>query len=181
MNTADIYKILYIILGFYAVTVSYWLLAAGLFPAFVQRASEKYAAHPAKTLGVGLLTFGPVQLLGWAITSAPNPAVKIVGMAILLISLLLAYMGSAGLALRIGEGLKAEIDERSPWRRIFRGSLVLGLSFNLPLLGWFVVLPATLISGFGAFVLSRRAHAAVVTVPVLPVAAEEAPAISETR
>lgn len=180
MNTADIYKILYILLGFYAITVSYWLLAAGLFPTFVQRASDKYGTHPVKTLLVGLLTFGPIQLLGWALTSAPNPAVKIVGMTILLLSLLLAYMGSAGLAQRIGEGLKAEIDERSPWRRILRGSLVLGLSFNLPLLGWFVVLPLTLISGFGAFFLSRRADVPVVVTQVQAVVAE-APAIPETR
>lgn len=180
MNTADVYKILYITLGFYAVNVSYWLLAAGLFPAFVKRASASYGAHPVKTLVVGLLTFGPIQLLGWALVKAPNPAVKIVGSAILLLSLLLAFMGSSGLALRIGEGLQAEIDARSPWRRVFRGALVLGLGFNLPLLGWFVVLPATLVTGFGAFVLTRRARE-VETSTQTQTATVEPPAIPETR
>ena len=180
MNTADVYKILYLLLGFYAVFVSYWLLAAGLLPAFVQRASGNYGAHPVKTLLVGLLTFGPIQLLGWGLAQAPNPAVKIVGTTILLLSLLLAVMGSAGLALRIGEGLKAEIDARSPWRRTLRGALVLGLSFNLPLLGWFVVLPATLVSGFGAFVLNRRARESEPAAEAQPIAAEP-PAIPETR
>jgi hypothetical protein len=180
MNTADVYKILYILLGFYAVHVSYWLLAAGLFPALVRRECDNYGSHPVKTIVVGLLTFGPIQLLGWALTQAPNPAVKIFGTTILLLSALLAFVGSAGLAMRIGEGLKAEIDERSPWRRTFRGALVLGLSFNLPLIGWFVVLPLTLISGFGAFVLSRRTHAPVIAVETqqVPVAPD---AIPETR
>jgi hypothetical protein len=178
MNTADVYKILYILLGFYAVFVSYWLLAAGLFPTLVGRCSASYAQRPWKTLLVGLLTFGPVQLLGWGLAAVPNPAVKIVGTTILLFSVLLGFIGSAGLALRVGEGLKAEIDEKSPWRRNFRGALVLGLSFNLPLLGWFVVLPLSLMSGFGALVLARRASRAVavegdaVTAPVggIPVA-----------
>ena len=180
MNTADVYKILYILLGFYAVNVSYWLIAAGLFPAFVKRASDNYGMHPLKTLLIGLLTFGPIQLLGWGLAKVPNPAVKIVGTIILLLSLLVAFMGSAGLALRIGEGLKAEIDESSPWRRVLRGALVLGLSFNLPLLGWFVVLPATLVSGFGAFVLSRRARE-LAPVEQAQSSAAEPSAIPETR
>lgn len=159
MNTADIYKILYILLGFYAVHVSYWLLAAGVFPEFVERCSANYQARPGKTLLAGVLTFAPIQLLGWGLTVVPNPVVKVAGTIILLLSLLLAFVGSAGLALRIGKGLKAEIDEKSPWRRSLRGGLVLGLSFNLPLLGWFVVLPLTLISGFGALVLARRESA----------------------
>lgn len=180
MNTADVYKILYIILGFYAVIVSYWLAAGALFPALTRRANDNYGAHPTKTFLIGLLTLGPIQLLGWGLTRVPNPAVKIVGAIILLLSLLCAFIGSAGLALRIGEGLKAEIDERSPWCQNLRGSLVLGLTFNLPLLGWFVVLPATLISGFGAFVLSRRAPALEPATPP-QVSIPEPPAIPEIR
>ena len=57
---------------------------------------------------------------------APNGALKLGALGIMLVALLAALFGSAGLALRIGEGLQSARDESDPWRRVLRGSIVLG-------------------------------------------------------
>ena len=37
-----------------------------------------------------------------------------------------------------------------PWRSTLRGGVVLELTYLLPFLGWFVILPASIIIGSGA-------------------------------
>jgi hypothetical protein len=65
-------------------------------------------------------------------------------------------MGSAGLCDRIGAGLPGDTDARQPWRRVLRGGIVLSFAFVLPVIGWFVLLPWTLVSGVGASLGSLR-------------------------
>ena len=52
--------------------------------------------------------------------------------------------------MRIGRNLCAGADT---WQQALRGGVMLALVFITPLLGWFVVLPLGLASGFGAFLL----------------------------
>ena len=47
-------------------------------------------------------------------------------------------------------------DASQPWRRVLRGGTVLTLTFLLPFVGWFLILPWTLISGFGAAITSFK-------------------------
>ena len=42
MNLADVFTFLFVILGFVIVFVSYWLMAAGLFPEFVERSAAHF-------------------------------------------------------------------------------------------------------------------------------------------
>jgi hypothetical protein len=156
VTMADVLKIVFIIGGFFIAFVGYWLLGAGLLPAVTERCAEQYLQRPVRITLLGLVTFGPLIALGSAIASAPNPVLKIVGVALLLGLLLIALFGSAGLALRIGIGLRSANDEREPWRRVWRGGLVLSLSFILPLIGTFLLMPWAFVSGFGAFILSMR-------------------------
>jgi hypothetical protein len=163
MIMADVLTWFLIIAGVYLVLVCYWLSAVGLFPATVEACRARYARPAAVTL-TGALVLAPLLIVGLASANAikqPGPAgaVKIA----LLLLLLPAFLGSSGLALRIGAGLASPQDAAQPWRRVLRGSLVLAPTFLLPFLGWFIVLPWTLISGFGAALLvlrdSRRARA----------------------
>jgi hypothetical protein len=73
-----------------------------------------------------------------------------------MVPLVLALVGSAGLADKIGAGLASPVDVDQPWRRVLRGGTVLALLFIVPLLGWFAVLPLTLASGLGALFLPLR-------------------------
>jgi hypothetical protein len=161
MNLADVFTFLFVILGFLIVYVGYWLLAYALFPAQTQRCARQLDRAPVKTTLVGLVTLGPLIALGFLISSkAPNVVGKFVGLGLVFIVLLVALFGSAGLALRVGEGLKAVRDEAEPWRRVLRGGIVLGLTFVLPFIGWVVVMPLTFLAGFGAVILSRPSRSA---------------------
>lgn len=169
MNLADVFTVLFIVLGFLIVYIGYWLLAFGLFPQMTARCAEQLGRAPVKSTVVGAVTLIPLVTVGLVISSvAPVAAAKIVGLAIALLALLVALFGSAGLALRIGTGLKSARDEQEPWRQVLRGGIVLGLTFVMPFLGTFVLMPFTFIAGFGAFVLARKR---VAEPPVLPISA----------
>ena len=158
MILADIVMWFLIIVGLLLAFNSYWLASAALFPAMVGRTHAAYT-RPIRVLLVGAVLAVPLIFLGAAIASAPNPVVKLLGLAIISIPILVGLVGSAGLSQRIGQGMGSSLDERQPWRRVLRGGVVLSLLFLFPFLGWFVVLPATLLSGFGAAALALRGGA----------------------
>jgi hypothetical protein len=156
MIMADVLTWFLIVVGLYLVLACYWLGAYALFPAAVERCRERYG-RPVRATLVGLAVLAPVLVLGLAgvkagVRGAPGALLK----GLLLLLVLPALLGSAGLALRIGSGLPSDVDGRQPWRRVLRGGLVLAPMFLLPFLGWFILLPWALVSGFGAAVLARH-------------------------
>lgn len=164
MNLADVFTVVFVILGFLIVFVGYWLMAAGLFPRRIERCAEAIGAAPLKCTLVGFGCLAPLIALGVGVgkvaQSAPG---KLASFLILVSSILLALFGTAGLALRIGQGLPAERDQREPWRRVLRGGVVLALTY-----GTVVLIPLILLVGFGAFVLASSRRIAPVPVPVPP-------------
>lgn len=155
MIMADVLKILLIVIGILTVYVSYWLVAQALFPRVVERARQHYS-KPVKITVIGLAAAALPFVIGAAISNLPNPALKLTGVTLMVIPAMLGLVGSAGLAQRIGAGLASPADEQQPWRRVLRGGILLALTFLLPFIGW-VVLPIwTLVSGFGAFIVSLR-------------------------
>jgi hypothetical protein len=157
MIMADVLTWFFIVLGLYVTLVCHWLGAAALFPKTVAACRDRYA-RPVSAVFLGLVLALPLLVLGAAGAKAPNPPVAGFSRALLVVLILPALLGSAGLALRLGAGLASPIDDTQPWRRSLRGSVVLAGMFLLPLAGWFVVLPLVLVSGFGALasVLHRR-------------------------
>ena len=153
MIMADILKIFLIIVGLLTVYVSYWLIAQALFPQLVERARQHYA-KPVKITLIGVGAAALPVILGAIISNLPNPALKLSGVTLMLIPALLGLVGSAGLTLRIGAGLPSPADEFQPWRRGLRGGILLALTYLLPFVGWIVLPIWTLVSGFGAFLLS---------------------------
>lgn len=155
MNLADVFTVVFIILGFLIVFVAYWLAAAGLFPASIERCSQKLGTSPIKATLIGLITWGPMIAIGsWISNHAPNGPGKFIGVMILIVSALIALAGSAGLAFRVGTGLRSSRDESEPWRIVLRGGIVLALTFVLPFVGTAVMI-WSFVAGFGALVLSR--------------------------
>ncbi|MEA3210662.1 MAG: hypothetical protein QOE70_3719 [Chthoniobacter sp.] len=153
MNLADVFTFLFVILGFLIVFVGYWLMAVGLWPGRVERCAEQLGRAPVRTTLVGLVSFVPLVVIGLSMgTKAPNGFLKVVGLGLALGTLFVALFGSAGLALRIGCGLKSVRDEQEPWRRVLRGGIVLGLTFVLPFLGTPVLMALAFCGGFGALV-----------------------------
>ncbi|MBI5363791.1 MAG: hypothetical protein HZA53_11480 [Planctomycetes bacterium] len=161
MIFADILFWFLVIFGAYVVFVAHWIGAYALFPERVERCRAAYGARPVASTLVGLALLVPLLVVAALLKQAlPHPVVQIPMLGVLLVVALLCLIGSAGLALRIGAGLASRADATDPWRRVLRGGLVLGAVFVMPFLGWFVLLPWTLVSGLGAFVLTRRSRAA---------------------
>lgn len=155
MIMADILKILLIVVGILTIFVSYWLLAEALFPEWVNRASLHYS-KPVKLTWVGLaVALVPVGL-GLAMANAVNPMIRLLGLTLLATPILLGLVGSAGLTQRIGSGLSSPLDEQQPWRRVYRGGILLACAFLLPIVGWIVMPLWVLLSGFGAFILCLK-------------------------
>lgn len=162
MILADILQWFLLILGAFLTLNAHWLGAHALCPALVARARQRYERAPVRATLVGLAIAIPTLALAIGVGQAvPNPAVKALCVGLGLIAGLLALVGSAGLVERIGRGLPGARDSEQPWRAHLRGGTVLGLAFLMPFLGWFVLLPWTLVSGLGAWALAGRAPARV--------------------
>ena len=164
MIMADILKIFLIVVGVLTVYVSYWLVAQALFPSVVERARHHYA-KPVKITLIGLAVAALPVIGGAAISKLPNPALKLIGVTLMVIPALLGLVGSAGLVSKIGAGLPSPLDESQPWRRVLRGGILLALTFLLPIVGWIVFPIWALVSGLGAFLLSVKAPKESTTAP----------------
>lgn len=157
MIMADVLFWFLLILGILLVLGANWIGAYALFPGLVERSAQRYGRRPVAATLLGLIIGVPVVVVGLAAAKAiGHPLVGVLITGALMVPLLLALAGSAGLALRIGAGMPAPIDAAYPWRRVLRGSVVLTLTFLMPILGWFVLLPWVLISGLGAALMSLR-------------------------
>lgn len=164
MIMADILKIFLIVVGVLTVYVSYWLVAQALFPTMVERSRQHYG-KPVKLTLIGLAVAALPVIGGAAISKLPNPALKLLGVTLMVIPALLGLVGSAGLVAKIGAGLPSPLDELQPWRRVLRGGILLALTFLLPFVGWIVLPIWALVSGLGAFLLSVKAPKASTTAP----------------
>lgn len=158
MPYGTVLAILFVHLGFYAAFVAYWMLAGGVAAEWVARSREQYR-RPVRATLIGALALLPAALLANGLARSGKGPVVAIGVGLFMLLILIGLFGSAGLADRLGAGLQSERDGQEPWRRIRRGGMVLGFTFVAPILGWFIMLPWTLVSGFGAFLLAwpRRA------------------------
>lgn len=157
MIMADVLTWFLIVAGTYLVLVCYWLASAALFPHLVEGCRQGYGRHPLLATLVGVGIVAPVLIVGIAVVRVIHHPLAANAVKVLLMSpLLLAFMGSAGLALRIGEGLTNGTGEGvpRPWRPVLRGGLVLAPTFLVPFFGWFVLFPWVLVSGVGTAALT---------------------------
>ena len=157
----------------FLILLAHWVATTGMFPQAARAFAEVYEQRSIRATLLGVLTYGPLVVLLLNAGKIGNAGVRFVVVLAALVAVLLALIGSAGLALRIGRNLCAEAD---PWRQSLRGGVMLALVLITPLLGSFFLLHVALASGFGAVLLARPWKAKA---PPLPVAAPIAePALS---
>jgi hypothetical protein len=149
MLMADTMSIFFVILGMLLAFSGLWLICRGLWPHAVEAAAERCAKHiwPYFLAGIPLTL---VMIVLTRLLFALGPAGKIAGVAVVCIYMLQAHTGVSGLVTAIGKRLPSAVDETSPWRATLRGGIALELTYLLPILGWFLVLPASIIIGTGA-------------------------------
>lgn len=177
MIMAEVLTWFLIITGFYLVFICHWLGASALFPRVVDRAAERYGRRPVLGTLLGLALAIPLLLLGIGLVQVmPEPALKGLFGSLALVPILVALLGSAGLAQRIGAGLGAPVDATQPWRRCLRGGIVLGICFLPPFLGW-LMLGWVLVSGLGIALMAifgRDPTTVTASVAATPAAADAA-------
>lgn len=150
MLMADTMSIFFVILGMMLAFSGLWLLCRGLWPEAVAAAADRCR----KGLWSSFLAGLPITIMMVAVTTilfnVLGPAGKIASISVVCLYMLQAHTGVSGLATSIGRRLAAPLDEQRPWRSTLRGGVVLELAYLLPFLGWFVILPASIIIGSGA-------------------------------
>ncbi|HEX3135686.1 MAG TPA: hypothetical protein VHX44_19140 [Planctomycetota bacterium] len=156
MIMADVLTWFLIILGALLVFVAYWLGAYGLFPTLVEGCAERYGRRPVAATFLGLAILVPVLVVTTVISQLGHPVLNMIALLMLTVPVMFALLGSAGLVLRVGSGLASPSDSTQPWRRVLRGGIVLALVFLLPIVGWLVVMPWALVSGFGVALMAIR-------------------------
>lgn len=170
MIMAEILAYFLLIVGLMLVFVSFWLAAEALCPDMVVRARAQYR-RPVRVTLIGLAVLVPFLLVVAMCFQVRNPVFQLLGVTCTAVPVLLGLLGSSGLSQRVGIGLPSLEDDRQPWRRVLRGGIVLVLTFLLPFVGWFFLLPWTLVSGLGAAVLALSPKGRAVPPPVgLPAA-----------
>src|SRR5215813_12595265 len=150
MLMADTMAIFFVVLGLLLAFPGLWLLCRGLWPRAVTEAAAICGKGLIKPFVAGL----------------PVTVAMIFAVAVVCLYMTIANCGVAGLVTVVGERLASPVDSQQPWRATLRGGVALGLASLLPILGWFVIFPASVIVGCGASLISMlRAFAAA---PVLP-------------
>lgn len=147
-STAELYKIIFSILGGYLLFVSFWVCTQALFPKFIRTAQDTYA-RPWLNLLIGGIVLGIVGALV-AILQKTGGAGQLVGGGLGLALLIFALAGSAGLARKIGCGMIHPSDKEQPWRRTLRGGMTMGMLLLIPIVN-FVPIGFVILTGIGAW------------------------------
>ena len=170
MLMADTMSIFFVILGMMLALPGLWLLCRGLWPEAVAAAADRCHRRLWSSFLAGL----PITIMMIVVTAilfnVLGPIGKIAGLGVVCLYMLQAHTGVAGLATSIGRRLATPHEEQRAWRSTLRGGVVLELAYLLPILGWFVILPASIIIGSGAAnlgLLSKLKLALFSTNPVL--------------
>lgn len=150
----DVFSVVAVLFG---VCLAIWALMVGvsmLFSAKSDRASEIIQSHPWGAFLLGAAISLVAGFISISLISLPLPGPKLAGTLVYLSVLSLAAVGSGGLALLAGERLRPLDPALSEFRAVAKGSAILVASGLLPLLGWFVFVPAMLFVSVGAGVMA---------------------------
>ncbi len=150
MLLADTMAIFFVILGLLIAFPSLWLLCSGLWPAFVSESCQLFEKGILKSFFIGIPVTAASVFIIAALGKLPASFGQIGGILSFSLLMLCAQSGLAGLAMLLGRRLKSPVDQERPWKGTLRGGVVLALSYLLPLLGWFLILPASVIIGIGS-------------------------------
>lgn len=150
MLVADVIMWFLVIVGVCVAFPALWLLSRGLYPRQVENIADYLDKSLVKPFFMGL----PIAAAGFFIVAVlggkKSPFMDIAAFLTLGAILFYANIGVAGLATMIGRRLPSPSDAERAWKGTLRGGTVLVLSFVFPFLGWFCILPFSLIIGAGA-------------------------------
>ncbi|HWE97322.1 MAG TPA: hypothetical protein VG269_25410 [Tepidisphaeraceae bacterium] len=152
--TADIWAIGLTIVGFLLSLQGLWLVCRALWPNRVESAAMRCQRNAVACFFIGAVVTGvTIPLIGFLVGKFGAPG-GLVGGLIAFMYLIFSGIGSAGFVTHIGRRLASPIDADRPWRATVRGGVTLELAALIPVLGWFGILPISMIIGAGAATLA---------------------------
>lgn len=155
MLLADTMTWFFCILGLMLALPGLWLLCRGLCPTTFDATTADCARGLWKPFFVGLPLLGLTIFTVSIVSKLPGPLGGISSILVISLFVLFASSGVAGLATTIGHRLPSPADADRPWKATIRGGIVLELAYLVPVLGWFVLLPGSLVVGAGS---ALRSH-----------------------
>ena len=166
MLMADTMSIFFVILGMLLAFSGLWLLCRGLWPDAVEAAAARCTKRiwPYFLAGIPLTI---VMIVLARVLFVLGPVGKFAAVAVVCFYMVQAHTGVSGLATAIGRRLSSPLDAHSPWRATLRGGIALELTYLLPILGWFVVLPVSIIIGTGAINVALLSRLKIQSQPAL--------------
>ena len=149
MLMADTMAIFFTVLGLMLATPALWLLCRGLWPDLVTQS----AVYCRRSLLVPFFIGLPIAVVSVitviVLSKLPQPFAAIGIIGFICLTLIYAHVGVSAIASVLGDRLPSPADAGKPWNATVRGGIVLELSYLLPVIGWFVILPVSLIVGAG--------------------------------
>ena len=154
MLMADVMSITLSILGFLLAQQGLWLISRALWPRRFAAATARCGRNPLASFLLGLPVtaawiFG-VSIVGKAF-GAPG---QVAAFGLFILYWIYANVGTAGFVTHVGQRLSSPADAARPWAATVRGGVAVELAWLVPFVGWFGVLPVSIISGAGATTLS---------------------------
>lgn len=153
MTAADVTSIFFAILGFLLSLQGLWLSCRALWPNKVIASATRCGRNPLKSLLAGVIVT-LAMIVGSAVVAKAGAPGQVLAFAWVSVYVVFSGVGVAGLATHMGQRLSSPADDRRPWAATVRGGVVLELAYLVPVVGWFVILPASMVLGAGAATLT---------------------------
>ncbi|MBI5713626.1 MAG: hypothetical protein HZC38_09425 [Chloroflexi bacterium] len=137
-------------IAFPGMLTAWWLL----FPASVERARLRLERTPWKCFFAGGLTTAIIAIPIVILLVLPFGPTKFIAWSIIFIALTFASLGASGIAAKMGERLASRAHDMSAANAFVRGAIALELAAAFPIIGWFIVIPLTIVTAMGATVFA---------------------------
>ena len=170
MLMADTIAILLAVVGFLLSLQGLWLFCRALWQNKVIASATRCGRNPIKSFLAGIAVT-LVMIVAIALVGQAGQPGQLLGFGIVSLYVIFSGIGVAGLATHMGQRLSSPADDRRPWAATVRGGVVLNLAYVIPIVGWFVIFPASIVLGAGAATLAllwpRTARVVVTPPPTL--------------
>jgi hypothetical protein len=154
MLMADVLSITLSILGFLLAQQGLWLISRALWPRRFAAATLRCRRNPVASFLVGIPVTG-AWIAAVAIAGKGFGAFgQVAAFGLFILYWIYANIGTAGFVTHVGQRLTSPADEARPWAATVRGGVATELAWVVPLVGWFGVLPVSIVLGAGATTLS---------------------------
>ncbi len=170
---ADVYAIFGTLLAlgiaFPGMLSAWWLL----FPRTVEGARLRIHHTPWRAFWMGLAILFVAGIPIFILIALPFGPAKFVGATLAFLILAVASLGAAGIAAEMGDRLGSKRgDQLSATGAFIRAAVALELAAAFPLVGWFIVIPLTVIVSIGATTFALLGW---IPRPALPLAPDVSP------